>query len=135
MKDLLKDDKVLKIIFFAGIALILIIFISDLLPKEKKNTQPSNETNAEKYSAEIEERLTKIISSISGTGNINVMVTLESLEENVYSQKELVAVKTPKVRGVAIVCSGGENAVIREKITSTVSKALGISSSRVSVTG
>jgi stage III sporulation protein AG len=132
--DLLKNDKVIKVIFFAGIGIILIILISDLMPKEKKDVSLSNETNVEKYSAEIEKRLIKIISSINGTGNINVMVTLENLEENVYTQKELATVRTPKVRGVAVVCDGGGNAVIREKITSTVAKALGISSARVNVT-
>lgn len=41
----------------------------------------------------------------------------------------------PKVRGVLVVCSGGDNSVVKEKIVDAVTKALDISSSRVSVTG
>lgn len=41
----------------------------------------------------------------------------------------------PKVRGVLVVCSGGDNSVVKEKIVDAVTKALDISSSRVSVAG
>ena len=41
----------------------------------------------------------------------------------------------PRVRGVLIVCSGGDNEVVKAKITDAVTKALDISSSRVSVAG
>ncbi len=41
----------------------------------------------------------------------------------------------PKVRGVVVVCSGGDNDVVKEKIVDAVTKVLNISSSRVSVAG
>ncbi len=41
----------------------------------------------------------------------------------------------PKVRGVLVVCSGGDNNVVKEKIVDAVTKVLDISSSRVSVAG
>jgi len=41
----------------------------------------------------------------------------------------------PKVRGVLVVCSGGDNSVVKEKIIDAVTKALDISSSKVSVAG
>jgi stage III sporulation protein AG len=41
----------------------------------------------------------------------------------------------PKVRGVLVVCNGGNNSVVKEKIVDAVTKALDISSSRVSVAG
>ncbi|MEE0060203.1 MAG: hypothetical protein UE295_05185 [Acutalibacteraceae bacterium] len=41
----------------------------------------------------------------------------------------------PKVRGVLVVCSGGDNNVVKEKIVDAVTKVLNISSSRVSVAG
>ena len=41
----------------------------------------------------------------------------------------------PRVRGVLIVCSGGDNEVVKAKITDAVTKTLDISSSRVSVAG
>ena len=41
----------------------------------------------------------------------------------------------PKVRGVVVVCNGGDNNVVKEKIVDAVTKLLDISSSRVSVAG
>lgn len=41
----------------------------------------------------------------------------------------------PKVRGVLVVCNGGDDSVVKEKIVDAVTKALDISSSRVSVAG
>lgn len=41
----------------------------------------------------------------------------------------------PKVRGVLVVCNGGDNSVVKGKIVDAVTKALDISSSRVSVAG
>ncbi len=41
----------------------------------------------------------------------------------------------PVIKGVAIVCEGGNTVRVRESIVSAVSTVLGISSSRVSVTG
>lgn len=41
----------------------------------------------------------------------------------------------PRVRGALVVCNGGDNSVVKEKIVDAVTKALDISSSRVSVAG
>ena len=40
----------------------------------------------------------------------------------------------PKVKGVVIVCKGGDDPVVRQNITDTITTALDISSARVSVT-
>lgn len=40
----------------------------------------------------------------------------------------------PKVRGVAVICSGAENALTKEKVVNTVASVLDISTSRVYVT-
>lgn len=47
----------------------------------------------------------------------------------------LVTAKMPEVRGVAIVCEGGDNQVIAEKIQNTVTAALNITSKRVYIAG
>lgn len=46
----------------------------------------------------------------------------------------LTGVVQPKVRGAAVVCSGADDPVIREKVTYTVAKALNIGISKVYVT-
>lgn len=50
-------------------------------------------------------------------------------------QTVLVKEIQPKVRGVLVVCGGGDNSVVKEKIIDAVTKALDISSSKVSVAG
>ena len=47
----------------------------------------------------------------------------------------LVTAKMPQIRGVAIVCEGGDSEIINEKITNTVTAALDITSKRVYICG
>ena len=48
-------------------------------------------------------------------------------------QTVLIKEIQPKVRGVLVVCEGGDNEVVKEKVTDAVTKMLDISSSKVSV--
>ena len=136
------NDKNMKIIVFIGIAMILLILLTDILaPPDSSGGKKAQTTAAseDSYTAKLESRVKDIIFSIDcaadSSDEITVMITLENLEENVYANGNSVAmVRTPRVRGAAVVCPGGRSAVIREKIVATVSKALGISSARISVT-
>lgn len=47
----------------------------------------------------------------------------------------LVTASMPEIRGVAVVCDGGDDEIIREKIESTVTAALNITSKRVYICG
>lgn len=77
-----------------------------------------NET-ANTGAAAIEARLCEIVTAIEGAGQTKVMVTL---------------VEDGSVAGVAIVCEGGDNAVVRERITETVKTVLNIGAADVYVT-
>ena len=63
------------------------------------------------------------------------MVTLDTSEESEYGRSKdmLLSVKAPSVRGVIVVCDGGNNIIVKEKVTSAVSGVFGISTTRVSV--
>ncbi len=50
-------------------------------------------------------------------------------------QALLVTAKMPEVRGVAIVCEGGDNEALAEKIQNTVTAVLNITSKRVYIAG
>ena len=45
----------------------------------------------------------------------------------------LIKTYEPKIRGVAIVCSGGDNANVQQQIYSTVSAVLNVSTARISI--
>lgn len=157
-----KKTAVIILIGIAGVILLVISEIIPLSASEEKHNE-RNETqtvSCSDYEKEVEQRLQGIISKIEGAGNVSVMVTLESTVESVYAQEEkqsggenknyenqYVIIKTndgeggillkttePQIRGVAIVCTGGNSAVVRQNITNTVTAVLGISSARVNIT-
>ena len=47
----------------------------------------------------------------------------------------LISKQMPEIRGVAIVCPGGDNAALNEKIQNAVTSALNITSKRVYIAG
>lgn len=144
LTEVLKSEKGIKIIFAIGIALIVIIFLisfSDGKNSRKNDLSEKSEkenilTDIDEYESKLEKKLTGIIEEIDGTSDIHVMITLEKTEESIYGGKtsDISATVSPTVRGVVVVCKGGENAVVREKVLEAVCKALGVSAARVCVT-
>ena len=166
-EKIFKDKKLLVIIIIAVIGIILIV-LSELIPKndDKEKNTSENETNSiEMYTSELEKKLSDIISSIEGAGNAKVMLTIDTSEENVYAkeinskdenteskdissyQYEYIVIKSgsskeegmllkvvePNVRGVAVVCEGGDNAAVKEMIINTVSAVLKVKTNNISV--
>jgi stage III sporulation protein AG len=156
----IKTDKKLFIIVLAGIVGVVLLVLSELLPEENKD-EPKPEkisvaSETHNYEAELENRLTELIESISGAGKTKVMLTVDCGDENVYAtenktdngknETEYVLVETdgndsgmllkvwmPEIRGVAIVCQGADSAKVREEITGVVTAVLGISTNRVNI--
>jgi len=127
IEKLLGNDKAVKIIVAVGFAVILLILISDLFSFGTEREQPELNIefrqDADKYARQLETQLIEILSGIEGVGDVNVMITLED-----YDTKGM-----PRVRGAAVVATGGGDIHVKQKVTSTVSKVLGISTARVSV--
>ena len=121
LTEIFKSEKGAKIIFAAGIALIIAIFLFSISGEKGKKTQA---------------RVKEIVSKIQGAGDIHVMITLEKTEESLYGKRDssVSTTLTPTVKGAVVVCSGSKNAVVKEKVSEAVCKALGISAARVCVT-
>lgn len=131
-------EKALRIVIALGIAGIVLIFLSSLWDTDgRESSQDGLQSgiSAEDYGNRLEKELTDIISKISGVGRCEILLTMENSVEYVYLSNGDTKTKSiePTVRGVAVVCDGGENPVTKEKIIDVVTKALNISSSRVSV--
>ena len=60
-------------------------------------------------------------------------ITLENADGG--EEALLVTAQMPEIRGVAIVCEGGDNKLLNEKIKNTVTAALNITSKRVYICG
>lgn len=156
----IKENKKVAICLVAGIIGILLIFASEMFKKPVKVKEETNPSNSQ-YEMNLEEKLTNLICSIDGAGKTKVLLTIEETEEKIYAQdsslnrtdelnrteqkdfvivddsngKNGLLIKTvnPKIRGVAIVCEGGDNPIVQQRIYSCVSATLGISTSRISI--
>ena len=164
--DKIKSDKRLAIIVIIGIVGILLLTLSELIPTKDKTSEAQTQKDTQQtatyadYEESIEKRLAALVSSISGAGNVKVMVTLDSENENVYAVEQksnssdssssdekkyviinkdgdddglLLKIVEPEIRGVAIVCDGADSASVRQEIIKTVTAVLGISSNRVNI--
>lgn len=152
-------------LLLAGIVALTLSEISAESQTAVVQTSATTSSGTSEYAADLEMRLTSIISCIEGAGNTKVMVTLESGSEEVYlhdynygenadpsgknsferkdeyvivdgesgEQGIVVRVAEPRVRGVAVVCDGGNSDVVREQIINAVTALLDISSAKVSV--
>lgn len=144
--------KVLIIVCVGFLLLICVLPEINIKTDSGDNAEPSEFQIQNSYIEQTEQRLCELISSISGAGKTKVMLTLESSQENVYAadinseKSEYVVIKTdsgeggmllkvirPEIRGVAVVCEGGDKARVKVDIINAVSSSLGISSTRISI--
>lgn len=149
-----------RLVLIAGIAAIVLLFLSTLTPQSEPQTvQQYTAEETAKLERELERRLTELLAEIDGVSSPQVMVTLDRTSERVFAEesktrsgsgenstestlalsgsgKEAMetSVILPKVRGVAVVCGGAEDIVIREKVVNTAARVLDIKVSQVYVT-
>ncbi len=140
-----------------GVAGVILLLIPHFLQKEDK-TENEKSTNVTYYSEMLENKLTELLSGAEGVGSVQVVVTLDKTGEYVYAKDEssgngqssadyviinakgveeaiLVSEIYPKVRGVAVVCSGGKSSEVKKRVTELISAALGISANKIAVSG
>ena len=141
--------------YIIPIVLIIIGIILLAIPSKKAESSVQNtELDILSYANEIETKLTDLLLKVDGIEEVNVMITFENIGEQVMaenkssSSSEYVIISGgdidegiklteifPTVRGASIVCTNGNDAVVKEKITSLVSSALGIPTNRITLSG
>ncbi|MBQ7101247.1 MAG: hypothetical protein IJN81_06405 [Clostridia bacterium] len=160
--SLKKDRKKLAILLaaLAGIILIVISSAGEENISEEDATQPQSDFSESEYTAMLEQRLEETVASLYGAGRASVMVTLECDYETVYARdgsyskdeassdekNEYIIIDssehedglvlktvTPRVRGVAVLCEGGNDPYVCEQITEMLSALLDLGSSSISV--
>ncbi len=153
--------KLIAALAIIGVAMIFISEVG--IQKNDSDNSRSVELSSidyAEYVADLNKRLSDIIGKIDGVGECSVMITMQSTQESVYAKNKensqngssvsenseyviydwengdsplLINEKMPGVAGVAVVCSGGDSVLVREKIISCVCALFNIPSSRVSV--
>lgn len=110
--------------------------------KEKKESNKESELTYKTYTNEIEEKIENFLLNVDGIRNVNVIVTLDSINTTSNSDNSLLNITNnrdnshyfyPTVRGVAIACTNGDNDEIKNKITRLVSSYLGIPTNRIEI--
>jgi len=160
LKELSQKPVFLKAAVAVGIIMIILILTLDLSEEEMSRAEASGKTisfeASDIYAKDIENKLSGLLEAIEGVGKAEIMLTITSTEEYVYaetykqgssqaendyviidkgSQKEALIKKinNPEISGVVVVCEGGDDPRICEKIYKAVSTALNISTTKIYV--
>lgn len=132
IKNILDNPKFTKIAIIVGVSAILLIFLSSYIDVSSF----SSKVDADEYCAVLEENLLSVVTQIEGVGQAKIFLTMDNNGENVYLNNSDTKTKsiTPVVRGVVIVCDGGDDPLVVSRVMSAVTKSLDISSNKVCVT-
>ena len=127
----LSDKRIVKIAVIIGTAAVLLIGLSSFI-----DFSGSEKDNSDRYAAKTEAHLLEIISQISGVGEAKIFLTMDNGGENVYLKNTDTKTKSiePKVRGVVVVCDGGDDPLVVARVMDAVTKSLNIGSDKVSIT-
>ena len=155
-------DKVMRLLLWIGLAGMVLIALSEWIPRPAKNQETASVLVAEtQVELALEQRITTLLRQVEGVGACRVMVTLESGSQAVYAADTVAAVGAdgstslsenyltvdtdqgpvgllltqlqPTVKGVVVVCDGGGNSAVQERVIQVVSTAFHISERRVCV--
>ena len=154
-KEELPVRKKLLLLFLTGLLLLVIV-----LPFPKKSDSEDAETGTEtttenrgSYERYLEQKTEEALQCVEGVGNVKVMITLKSSEENVVekdqqsdgqsveeeqksdgTQVPYVSKKlSPEVEGVIVIADGGDNAVVVQNITGAIQALYGVEAHKIKV--
>ena len=132
MNKLTGSKKLLNFAVIAAFAAIALIFLTSLTGSSDNDYTKLSED----YSERIRSQLIGIVTSIDGVGEAEIFLTMENSGENIYlnnSDKKTKSVE-PTVRGVVVVCEGGDDPVVVSRVLSAVTRSLSLSSDKVCIT-
>lgn len=140
----------------AAVGVLLLIIPQFFLPS-KSAEEPQTE-DCTYYSERLEKKISELVAKATGSDSVSVVITLDGGSESLYAAntkssegsnaKDYIILNKdggegglavgqiyPKVRGVAVVCSGGSSVSVQNDVTRLIAAALGISTSRIMVCG
>ncbi len=150
------------ILAILGIIFILLVFFMTADENSEKKDQNLNISDTAitaegEYELLLENRLEELISSVEGAGECKVMVTLSKGEYKIFAKDSyederenkyeyvivnessgkdsglVVNVVSPEIKGVAVVCEGGDSSVVHSEIVDMLCSVLSLKSTQISV--
>ena len=134
-RALAENGWTMRLIIIAGVIGIALIFFSSLDLGGFSGRQ-DDAFSVKAYSEELESDLEEVIAHIQGAGKTKVLLTMENSVEYVYLRDSTTKTKevAPLIRGVLVLCEGGDEPVVVERVTEAVTKALDLSAAKVCIT-
>lgn len=149
LKALKLDKNKIIVIALSFLGILLIVISSSNSKQMEAETQEYTEIGF--YTSYLEERIIELCNSVHGVSDTKVFLTLDTSSEFVYQEDGAsdflilsgengeTAVKLceiyPRVRGIAVVCVGGDVPRIKESLTKLLSAALGLPSNKIEIAG
>ena len=155
-----KNRNILFLVCCVLLGIILLLYGNGLFDKKTPKPERGDQYYLlEQYIADLEESIEKLCSGVPGVSDVRVAVTLESGFEYVYatdsktrpdgaveikyitigSGSSEVAVyiteKLPAIAGVGIVCRGGSDPAIQQKLLALISAAYNVKTNKIYITG
>lgn len=136
-----------------GLVGILLIGLSEwLVGSPREDSIEGGYVSVGEIEEALERRVTALLSRVDGVGDCYAMVTVEQGVQQVYASEKsagsesvltvstdsgpvglLITEIQPIIKGVVIVCDGGADSAVRERVTAAVATAFNLSSRRVYV--
>ncbi len=147
MFEKLKKKGKLWIIILGVVAGVLLLLIGNGTNEQKQPER--NEAKAlEEYSQSVEKKIHEICSKVKGVSDVSVAISFDCGFEYVYAQNEdkgdlvligsgssksavKVTEKPPTIGGIGIVCRGGGDPTIQNKLIKLLSAAFNVSSNKI----
>ena len=157
IKISIKNKKAIVIVIAFVVGIILLLCGTEYDNKKKITSEVTTSVSESiLYSESLEKKIEDFLRTVNGINSAEVFVTIDSGNELQYAAKgssegnpsdyliintdngeEAAVVRQiyPQVRGIAVSCTNGNNATVKEEVISLLSAALGISTNKISVTG
>lgn len=160
IKKIFNPKNRIKLFVAIGMIGVALILLSEIPSSTNDNKKTNDDIVYSQYVEELESKTNKILSSMSGVGKCKVMITLDETNESFFAQNKdekysdssssknheyvlydgddgdeplLIKQKFPTVCGVVVVCDGGDNVVVREKIIDSIASLYNIPTSKICV--
>ncbi|MDE5769486.1 MAG: hypothetical protein K2H29_01110 [Oscillospiraceae bacterium] len=118
-------------------------------PETSENSGEIENISQESYRLQLQQQLADMLSSMSGVGKTEVLVTIQGSEAYHYAQEEnsryvtvggsqkealVESISHPEITGVVVACEGGSRSTVQETVYQAVSVACGLHTTQIYVT-